>query len=158
MAVRLSAPRSSRPLTPGIFLVLISVRGWVDPRTIVRLEWLGQFKIPMTTGIEPAFFRLVAYFLNQLRYLVPLLLTETNIKPYEFILGTVRRTTVCMELISHFVYFETFFHDQWSMYLKSWFCVYMFICRIVWQWLKCVGLQPTQVCWWRRNGHNWRFR
>jgi hypothetical protein len=42
--VRLSALRAGRPLTPGKFLVLISVRGWVDSRAIVRLGGLGQLK------------------------------------------------------------------------------------------------------------------
>jgi hypothetical protein len=57
-----SALLSGRPLSPGRFLVLISVRGLVDPRAIVLLEGLGQLKNPMTSsGIEPATFRLVAY-------------------------------------------------------------------------------------------------
>jgi hypothetical protein len=44
MAVRLSALSAGRPLSLGIFLVLISVRGWVDTRTTVRLEGLGRLK------------------------------------------------------------------------------------------------------------------
>jgi hypothetical protein len=38
-----------QPLPPGRFLVLISVRGWVDPRATVQLEELGQLKNPMTS-------------------------------------------------------------------------------------------------------------
>jgi hypothetical protein len=44
MAVRLSALRTGRSLPSGRFLVLISVRDWVDPRVIVQLEGLGKLK------------------------------------------------------------------------------------------------------------------
>jgi hypothetical protein len=41
-------------------MVLISVRGGGDPRDIVRLEGPGQLKNPVTSGTEPAIFRLIA--------------------------------------------------------------------------------------------------
>jgi hypothetical protein len=44
MAARLSVLRAGRFLPPGKFMVIISVRGWVDPRAIVRLEGLGKLK------------------------------------------------------------------------------------------------------------------
>jgi hypothetical protein len=48
MAVRLSALRADHPLPSGRFQVLISVRGWVDPKAIVRLEELSQLQNPVT--------------------------------------------------------------------------------------------------------------
>jgi hypothetical protein len=58
MAMKLLALRAGRPLPPERFLVHISVRDWVDPRAIVRLEEYGQLKNPKTSsGIEPGAFR-----------------------------------------------------------------------------------------------------
>jgi hypothetical protein len=57
-------------LPPGLFLVLIFTKGWVDPRTMVRSEGDMSLKNSVTPpAIDPGTVRLVAQRLNH--YAIP---------------------------------------------------------------------------------------
>jgi hypothetical protein len=59
---RLSALFTGHLYSQEIFLVLISVTGWVNPRAIVQPERLCQWKTPVTLlGIEPTTYQLVVH-------------------------------------------------------------------------------------------------
>jgi hypothetical protein len=62
---RLSVLRTGHFYPQKKFLVLISLRGWVDPRATMRPEGLCQWKILMTpSGIDTATFRFVTHCPN----------------------------------------------------------------------------------------------
>ena len=68
MVVRLSDLSTGHIYPQEMLLVLISVRGLVGPRAIVRSE--GFYVTP--TGVEPAIFRFVVQHLNHCATAVPI--------------------------------------------------------------------------------------
>ena len=70
--VRPSALHTSCLNPQLMFLVLISIRGWVGHSAIVQLEGLSQWIILITPlGTEPATFQPVVQFLNQVCHHMP---------------------------------------------------------------------------------------
>ena len=83
--IRFSTLSTGRFHPLEILLVLISVRGWVDPRAIVRSEELYKCKIRMTpSGIEPATYRFVAHHLNHCTTEVPLTRITGTLHEYQY--------------------------------------------------------------------------
>jgi len=71
--VRFSNLSTDRLCPQGISLVLLSVRGWVDLRVMVRPKGLRQRKIPVSPlEIEPTTFGIWGQCLNKLRHHMPL--------------------------------------------------------------------------------------
>jgi hypothetical protein len=104
------SPTRRPPLPPGNFLVLISIRGWVDPKAIVWLVGLSKLKISTSSGTRTG--DLPACSLNQLHYSYFL-----NYSPPPHPPHTTQRW-----MILWLVWSKVCAFDNWSstMWVESW--------------------------------------
>jgi len=130
--VRLSAVCTSCLYTQEIFLVLISVRGRVNPRAVVWPEGLCRWKIPMTlSGIKSMTLQLVAECVNQLWHCVPqeqlitVLIVTSGSRPHLNILFVCKIhpniTLSCMLRVSKWSLSPRFFNQT---------CVTLLLCLL----------------------------
>jgi hypothetical protein len=126
------------PLLPGMFLVLIFIRGWVDPRAMVRSEGNMSLKNPVTLpGIDPGTAQLGAQRVNHYATPGPAdssrhLLTIWNVWSVLLLLWHV----VCTfpEILHVFL-------SKLPVTVKAWpFCCWTFSVK----WLLCLPVYLTQ--------------
>ena len=159
MLARLSALRNR------ILLVLISVRGWVDSRAIVRSEGFYVNENSLTpAGIEPATFRFVARHLNHCAtaapiyiYVIYLYILHTYIRWLMWLHGnwacyiTHEPSSVILYVGKHNNKAITRSIKNQGRYIYIYIYIYLFIYKVKqrqilrWTWINDTGCRMMQV-------------